>query len=114
MRVSVFGLGYVGSVTAACLAECGHQVIGVDLDPLKVDCINRGRAPFYEAGLTDLVAKNVSANRLRALVDEAEAINESDVALICVGTPSNCDGSVNLDHVRTVMSSVGKQLITRD
>jgi GDP-mannose 6-dehydrogenase len=114
MKVTVFGLGYVGCVTAACLAELGHQVVGVDVDPLKVECVNRGGAPFYELGLAPLVAKNVNAGRLRAVLDDAEAIKESDVALICVGTPSNCDGSVNLDHVRNVLHSVGKQLIDRD
>jgi GDP-mannose 6-dehydrogenase len=114
MRVSVFGLGYVGCVTAACLAELGHRVVGVDVDPLKVDCINLGRAPFYERGLADLVASNVGAGRLRAGLDDAEAIRDSDLALICVGTPSNWDGSVNLAHLRSVFHSIGKQLRDRD
>jgi GDP-mannose 6-dehydrogenase len=114
MRVSVFGLGYVGCVTAACLAESGHQVVGVDVDPLKVDSINRGIAPFYERGLSDLVAENVAAGRLIAVLGEADAVRDSDVALICVGTPSNQDGSVNLDHLKSVFRSIGEQLRDRD
>jgi GDP-mannose 6-dehydrogenase len=114
MRVSVFGLGYVGCVTAACLANSGHQVIGIDVDPLKVDCINRGVAPFYELGLADLLSENVNAGKLRATLDEADALKHSEVAVICVGTPSNCDGSVNLHHVRSVVHSIGQQLRDRN
>lgn len=113
MRVSVFGLGYVGCVTAACLARSGHQVIGVDVDHLKVDSINRGSAPFYEPGLGDLVSAGVSAGRLRAVLNEAEAVRESELALLCVGTPSNGDGSVKLDHLKSVFQSIGRQLRDR-
>jgi GDP-mannose 6-dehydrogenase len=114
MRVSVFGLGYVGCVTAACLAELGYQVIGVEIDPLKVDCINRGTSPFYEAGLAEIISKNVNAGRLKATLDDAVAFEESDVALICVGTPSNSAGSVNLDHLLSVFRSIGTHLRDRN
>jgi GDP-mannose 6-dehydrogenase len=114
MRISVFGLGYVGCVTAACLAELGHEVIGVEVDPLKVDSINRGSSPFYEAGLTDLISKNVNAGSLRATLFDANAVAESDLALICVGTPSNSDGSVNLDSLLSVFRSIGEQLRERN
>jgi GDP-mannose 6-dehydrogenase len=114
MRVSVFGLGYVGCVTAACLAELGHQVVGVDVDALKVDCINRGGAPFYEAGLADLIALNVRAGRLKATLDDSAALQDSEIALICVGTPSACDGSVNLEHLLSVFRSIGRHLRDHD
>jgi len=114
VRVSVFGLRYVGCVTAACLADSGHQVVGVDVDPHKVDCVNRGSAPFYERGLAELVAKNLKAGRLRAVQNDADAIQNSDIALICVGTPSDRDGSVKLDSLVNVFRSIGKQLRNRE
>jgi len=114
MKVSVFGLGYVGCVTATCLADSGHNVIGVDVDQVKVDSINHGSAPFYEPGLADLVAENRKAGRLRAVLGDSDSLNDSDVALICVGTPSDRDGSVNLDYLRGVFHSIGTQLQRRD
>jgi GDP-mannose 6-dehydrogenase len=110
MRVSVFGVGYVGCVTAACLAREGHQVIGVDVDAFKVQAINEGRSPFYEPGLGDLVREMVAAGRLRATVDHGEAVENSDLALICVGTPTKSDGSTRLDYLLQVFASVAKQL----
>jgi len=91
MRVSVFGVGYVGCVSAACLAREGHQVIGVDVDAFKVKSINDGRSPFFEPGLEELVRDMVSTGRLRATVDHSDAVSNSDMALICVGTPTNPD-----------------------
>jgi GDP-mannose 6-dehydrogenase len=114
MRVSVFGVGYVGCVTAACLAREGHQVIGVDTDAFKVTAINEGRAPFFEPGLGELVAEMVAAGRLRATVDHADAVQSSDVALICVGTPTKSDGSTRLDYLRQVFTSIAKQLQDKD
>lgn len=114
MRVSVFGLGYVGCVTAACLADSGHHVVGVDVDAHKVDCVNRGSAPFYERGLPELVARNAKAGRLRAVHDDAAAVQNSDIALICVGTPSARDGSVKLDALLKVFHSIGSQLRDRE
>jgi GDP-mannose 6-dehydrogenase len=110
MRVSVFGVGYVGCVTAACLAREGHHVIGVDTDAFKVTAINEGRAPFFEPGLGELVAEMVAAGRLRATVDHADAVQNSDVALICVGTPTKSDGSTRVDYLRQVFASIAKQL----
>lgn len=114
MRVSVFGVGYVGCVTAACLAREGHDVIGVDTDAYKVSAINEGRAPFFEPGLSELVGEMVSAGRLRATVDHADAVHSSDVALICVGTPTRSDGSTRLDALRQVFTSIAKQLRAKD
>ena len=114
MRVSVFGVGYVGCVSAACLAREGHEVIGVDVDAFKVRAINEGRAPFFEPGLSELVGEMVAAGRLRATVDHADAVHGTDVALICVGTPTRSDGSTRLDYLLQVFTSVAKQLRTKD
>src|SRR3954452_18823528 len=86
-QIAVLGLGYVGCVTAACLAHVGHRVIGVDRDPFKVESVMGGRAPFYEPGLEDMVKACVAAGRLSATVSLAQALADADVALICVGTP---------------------------
>ena len=110
MRVSVFGVGYVGCVTAACLAREGHQVIGVDVDSFKVKSINEGRSPFFEPGLEELIREMVSSGRLRATVDHTHAVHNSDVALICVGTPTNSDGSTRLDYLKHVLTSIAKAL----
>ena len=114
MRESVFGVGYEGCVTAACLARQGHDVIGVDTDVYKVNTINQGCAPFFEPGLSELVAEMVAAGRLRATEDDADAVQHSDVALICVGTPTRPDGSTRLDYLRQVFTSIGKQLQRRE
>jgi len=114
MRVSVFGVGYVGCVTAACLAREGHNVIGVDTDSFKVSAINEGRAPFFEPGLGDLVGEMVTAGRLRATVDHADAVRNCDVALVCVGTPTKSDGSTRLDYLRQVFASIAQQLQNKD
>ncbi len=113
MRVSVFGVGYVGCVTAACLAREGHDVIGVDVDAFKVKAINQGRSPFFEPGLTELIGEMVAAGKLRATVDDAEAVHNSDVALVCVGTPTKSDGSTRLDYLQQVFSNIAKQLRTK-
>jgi GDP-mannose 6-dehydrogenase len=104
----------VGCVSAACLAREGHEVIGVDVDAFKVRAINEGRAPFFEPGLSELVGEMVAAGRLRATVDHADAVHSSDVALICVGTPTRSDGSTRLDYLLQVFTSVAKQLRTKD
>jgi UDPglucose 6-dehydrogenase/GDP-mannose 6-dehydrogenase len=87
VRVSIVGTGYVGLVTGACLAERGHEVVCVDVDPAKVDMINRGRAPIHEEGLPELLEKNVGT-RLRASADLGGAVAESDITFIAVGTPA--------------------------
>ena len=114
MKVSVFGVGYVGCVTAACLAREGHDVIGVDVDPLKVQALQEGRAPFFEPGLNELVAEMAAAGRLRATVDHLEAVRNSDLALICVGTPSQTNGSIRLEFLKHVFADLGRALRDRD
>ncbi len=110
MRVSVFGLGYVGSVSAACLARSGHTVIGVEPNPVKVGLINDGKSPVIEAGLDALVHDAVIAGRLRATVDPADAVRCSDVSLVCVGTPSQRNGSLDLAYVTRACEQIGGAL----
>ena len=110
MRVSIFGLGYVGCVSAACLSEAGHEVIGVDSNPLKVEVINGGRSPIVEPGVEDLIAAAVKDQRLRATTDVASAVAESDLSLVCVGTPSNHNGSLDLRHIKRVCQEIGAAL----
>src|SRR5262245_56827595 len=110
MKVCVFGLGYVGTVSAACLAEEGHEVIGVDADAHKVDLVKAGRAPVIERGLAESVARGVAAGRLAATRDAAAAMRASDLALVCVGTPSRPNGDIDLAHVRRVCSEIGAAL----
>lgn len=94
-RVAVLGLGYVGCVSAACLARQGYEVTGIDPDAYKVDCVLRGAAPFYEPGLDDLVRETVAAGALRATTSLAEGIAGVDIALVCVGTPSERNGNLS-------------------
>src|SRR5690349_17912954 len=98
MRISIFGLGYVGSVAAACLARDGHEVIGVDADAVKVDLINQGTSPIVEPDLRELIAANRQAGRLEASVDPVYAVRNSSLSFVCVGTPSRENGSLNLDY----------------
>src|SRR5258705_251857 len=110
MRVSVFGLGYVGSVSAASLAADGHQVVGVDVNTDKVAAINAGSSPIVEPGLEDLLSRNVSEGRLRATADTADAVHGTDVSLLCVGTPSRKNGSLDLQYLERVSEEVGRGL----
>src|ERR1700737_3977374 len=87
-NIAVFGMGYVGCVTAACFSSLGHRVIGVDRDQHKIDDVIAGRAPFYEPGLQPLVERGVSSGHLSATQSTADALKDADVALVCVGTPS--------------------------
>jgi GDP-mannose 6-dehydrogenase len=113
MRLSVFGLGYVGCVSAACFAKDGHTVIGVDVNQTKVEIINNGRSPIVEAGVGELIAEMVSANRLRATNDTTDAVMNSEISLICVGTPSNNNGSLDLTYIKRVCQEIGKALETK-
>ncbi len=99
MRISIFGLGYVGAVTAACLAKLGHEVTGVDVHPGKIDLINSSQAPIVEPGLQELIESGVRAGSLRATEDAKAAIAASDVSLICVGTPTADSGAVSFDAI---------------
>jgi GDP-mannose 6-dehydrogenase len=109
-RISVFGLGYVGAVTTAVMADHGHHVIGVDSNADKAATVASGRSPVLEPGLDDLVARNVRAGRLRATTDVADAIADSDVSLICVGTPSLASGGLDLSQVEKVCQEIGTAL----
>src|SRR5512143_1839239 len=108
--ISVFGLGYVGVVLAACLADNGHQVQGLDVNPLKVGIINEGRSPILEDGISELVGKVVRQGSLKAGSDVRQAIRSSDLSFICVGTPSNPNGSIDLTYIKRVCEEIGAAL----
>ena len=110
MKISIFGLGYVGAVTAACLANEGHEVVGVDVDSFKVEIINQGRSPIVEEGISELINEVVGKKLLRATTDVEDAVNNSDVSMICVGTPSNENGSLKLAFVERVSQQIGESL----
>jgi GDP-mannose 6-dehydrogenase len=110
MRISIFGLGYVGSVAAACLARDGHRVIGVDADQVKVDLINQGTSPIVEPDLRELIAANRQAGRLEASTDAAYAVQNSTITFFCVGTPSRENGSLNLEYVKRVCEQIGENI----
>ena len=114
VRVAVFGLGYVGCVSAACLARDGHSVIGVDVSAQKVEAVAAGRSPLIEPGLNELVRETVRAGRLRATSDSCLAVLQSEVSLICVGTPANGNGSLNLQFVQNVCRQIGAALATHE
>lgn len=107
MRISIFGLGYVGVVSAACLASDGHQIIGVDPIPTKVDLINLGESPIIEAGIGEIIAETIKAGRLCATHDSTYAINETDLSFVCVGTPSLANGNLDLRYVRRICEQIG-------
>lgn len=113
-RISVFGIGYVGAVAAACLARDGHRVVAVDPDEQKVDLINRGQSPIVEKGLSGLIAKAIDADRLFATSDAAFAIAQTDVSLICVGTPSTENGALDLKYIQEVCREVGQEIREKD
>ena len=112
MKLAVFGLGYVGCVSAACFAKEGHQVIGVDVNPAKVEIVNKGISPIVEPGISDLIGEMVNAGRLRAVTSTADAMENSDVSLVCVGTPSNPNGSLDVTYVSKVCEEIGTFLKT--
>jgi GDP-mannose 6-dehydrogenase len=112
MKVAVFGLGYVGTVTAACLAANGHDVWGVDIDPTKVAMIASGSSPVVEPGLSALVSEMVGAQRLDATDCASTALDRADVSLLCVGTPSTPQGETNLAHVFRVAEDIASALPT--
>jgi GDP-mannose 6-dehydrogenase len=110
MRVSVFGLGYVGSVSAASFAADGHTVIGVDVNADKVASLNEGRSPIVEKGLDELIRDNTANGRLRATTSTAEAVRDTELSLICVGTPSRKNGSLDLKYLERVAEQIGEAL----
>jgi GDP-mannose 6-dehydrogenase len=108
--ISVFGLGYVGCVSAACFAREGHTVVGVDVSPAKVGMVNAGQSTIVEEGIGELVAEMHAAGRLRATADVAEAVRSTHVSLVCVGTPSRSNGSIDLRYVERVCEQIGEAL----
>lgn len=110
MKISVFGSGYVGLVTAACFADLGHHVIGVDVDSKKVECLKQGECPIFEPSLPELLGKNLQSQHLEFTTDAAHAIKESEVIFIAVGTPQDMDGSADLRYVLQVAETIGKHL----
>jgi len=110
MKISVFGLGYVGSVCAACLADEGHSVVGIDADLGKLNKIKAGQAPVSEPGLDELIQKMTAARRLSVCKDTHRAVLKTDLSIVCVGTPSRSNGAVDLRQVMTVMREIGLAL----
>lgn len=114
MKICVLGLGYVGAVSAACLAQEGHEVIGIDPVQTKVDIINAGKSPIIEAGIGVIIKQQVAAGRLCATTDAAAAIPHSDILFICVGTPSLPNGGLDVKYVRRVCEQIGEVLRDQD
>lgn len=114
MKISIFGLGYVGAVSAGCLAKDGHVLIGVDPNQTKVDLINQGNTPVIEKDIGEIIERAVAENKLRATTNVDEAINNSDISLICVGTPSQANGNLDLKYVEAVCNEIGQALQNKD
>ncbi|MDH4557883.1 UDP-glucose/GDP-mannose dehydrogenase family protein [Pseudomonas sp. BN417] len=110
MRISIFGLGYVGAVCAGCLSARGHEVVGVDISPAKIDLINNGKSPIVEPGLEELLQQGVKTGRLRGTTDVGGAVRDTQVSFICVGTPSKKNGDLELDYIEGVCREIGLAL----
>ncbi len=110
MKISIFGMGYVGTVSAGCLAQIGHEVIGVDPVRTKVDLINAGQSPIIEAEIGEIIAEAVKTGRLRATDNQDEAINQTELSFVCVGTPSQANGNLDLTYIRRVCDLIGRAL----
>jgi GDP-mannose 6-dehydrogenase len=110
LKISVFGLGYVGTVSSGCLADDGHQVVGVDPLQTKVDLINRGQSPIIETDIGEIIAATAKAGRLRATSDPVQAIHETEVSFVCVGTPSQANGNLDLRYIRRICEQIGEAL----
>ncbi len=113
MRISIFGLGYVGAVCAGCLSSRGHHVVGVDVSATKIDMINAGKSPIVEPGLAALLKKGISSGLLRGTTDFAEAVRDTEVSFICVGTPSKKNGDLELNYIEAVCREIGQVLRTK-
>ena len=110
MKISIFGMGYVGTVSAGCLAMEGHEVIGVDPVRTKVDLINAGQCPIIEEDIGEIIAAMVKSGRLRATQDQDEAIRQTELSFVCVGTPSQSNGNLDLTYIRRVCELIGRAL----
>jgi len=114
MKISIVGLGYVGAVSAAAFAHLGHEVIGVDVDGEKVALINAGRAPIVEKDLERYIKEGVESGRLRATTDIEEAIRNSDITFVAVGTPSLPNGNIDLRYIRSAAADIGAALANKE
>src|ERR1035441_5400909 len=112
-EVIVMGLGYVGCVSAACFAEVGHSVLGVDRDINKMEAVRKAQSPFFEAGLDSLIQRNVAEGKLKAGALDGEALDAADVVMLCVGTPSQANGNIELSHLRRVCEEISALLRPR-
>ncbi len=110
MKISVFGLGYVGAVSAGCLANEGHEIIGIDPNPTKVDLINKGQSPIIEKGIDELIENAVKKGLLKATTNAFDAVQQTDLSLVCVGTPSQPNGALDLKFVRYVCEEIGRAI----
>ncbi len=114
MKISVFGLGCVGAVNSACLASQGHEIIGVDIDKNKIDFINQGKSPLYEPGLDELIQTQVNEKRLKAITDVHQAVTNTDISIICVGTPSTEIGGLELGFVENILTQIATVIRMKD
>src|SRR5690606_31931866 len=114
MRISVFGLGYVGAVSMACLARDGHAVVGVDKDPTKLELIRSSRSPIVEEGIQELVEQVVGSGRVTVTDDSHRAILDTDLSFVCVGTPAGANGSQDLSAIRNLSRQMGEALRAKD
>jgi GDP-mannose 6-dehydrogenase len=110
LKISIFGLGYVGAVSAGCLASEGHEVVGVDPVQAKVDLINRGQSPIIEAEINEIISAGVRSGSLRATNDPEQAISETELSFVCVGTPSQSNGNLDLRYIRRICEQIGESL----
>jgi UDPglucose 6-dehydrogenase len=110
MKVSVFGAGYVGLVTAACLADMGNSVVCVDVDPARVDMLQAGEVPIHEPGLDELIGRNAAAERLQFTLDAEHGVNHGTIVFIAVGTPASEDGAAEIEHVLAAARSIGRHM----
>jgi GDP-mannose 6-dehydrogenase len=110
LKVSIFGLGYVGTVSAGCLASEGHEIVGVDPMPTKVDLINKGQSPIIEAEIGELIASYVKSGKVRATSDPAEAIAATELSFVCVGTPSQANGNLDFRYIRRICEQIGEAI----
>jgi GDP-mannose 6-dehydrogenase len=113
LRISIFGMGYVGTVSAGCLAQDGHEIVGIDTMPTKVELINAGHSPIIEADIGQILAEAVKSKRLRATSDQNQAVHDTDLSFVCVGTPSQANGNLDLTYIRRVCEQIGAAIMNK-